>query len=200
MITRTSQLKTSSVKGGTWVLACDQHVASSINEDNFKEGKLAQDNIAHPSMKATKSAGTTNKATNAMAARKNRRYIAGLEPLSNDNENEEAKRHNRRTSSGKTAVSCKMHIRFFLSRADGYFYLSKFSDMNHDGHIELPNACIPQNESHLSEEDMSMMNHMFNANIPASHISRVIQDIKGKHKTLLKAKTISNMREGNELT
>ena len=37
MITRTSQLKTSSVKGGTWVLAC-------------KEGKLAQDDIAHPSM------------------------------------------------------------------------------------------------------------------------------------------------------
>lgn len=50
MITRTSQLKTSSVKGGTWVLACDQHVASSINEDFFKKGKLAQDDIAHPSM------------------------------------------------------------------------------------------------------------------------------------------------------
>ena len=189
-INRGGKPKTSSVKGGNWLLSCDQHVGSCFKEENFEDGKLSQQNIMHPSMKSTKSAGTTNKDTVAMAAKKDRPFLARLGKSGDESKNA-PKPTNRRTTSGKTDVPCTMHIRIFLSRADDYFYLSKSSDMTHIGHIEVPNACIPQNESSLTEEDRSMVNSMFACDISASHISRLISE---RNNTYLKAKTILNMR------
>jgi hypothetical protein len=193
LIKRGGQPISTSVKVGIWLLSCDQHVGSCVNEDNFVDGKLAQENIMHPSMKKTKSSGTTNKDTVGMAPRKDRRHIAQLGQYEVPTE-EKPKPTSRRTTSGKTEVACKMHIRIFLSHIDDYFYLSTSSDMTHNGHIELPNNCIPQNESHLSEEDLSMVYHMFNCDIHASNVSRVLSQMKGKHDTLIKVKTISNIR------
>lgn len=41
-INRGGKPKTSSVKGGNWLLSCDQHVGSCFKEENFEDGKLSK--------------------------------------------------------------------------------------------------------------------------------------------------------------
>ncbi len=48
--------------------------------------------------------------------------------------------------------------------------------------------------NHLEHDDISIMNNMFNANIPASVISRVLAGKKGKDDTHLDPKTLRNMQ------
>jgi hypothetical protein len=89
---------------------------------------------------------------------------------------------------------CGMKVIVYLSVVDDYYYLSMASNMTHNGHFELTNTCIPLNESHLNNNDKSMIDGMFNSHIPASTISRVLLTMKGKHDTHLDKKLLYNMR------
>jgi len=193
LIVRGQKEATNSQRKCTLIFVCNQHRGISVDEECFEDGKLAKSNIKQPTMKKVKTAGTINKGVAAFAKKKDRKHIAhlgdsvGKQPMGTNTSV-------RRTTSNKTEDPCGMRVIVFLSVVDDFYYLATSSNMTHMNHFELPNRCIPQNSSHLEHDDISIMNNMFNANIPASVISRVLAEKKGRDDTHFDPKTLRNMQ------
>lgn len=169
----------------TFTFSCNQCKCVTVDESDFKDGEMTKQNVNAPTMKKTKSAGTTNKSIVPMAGSRNvRRHIADLDNDNDANNMEgalttaDASSLSRRTSSGKTSQPCKMHVIIFLSAIDNHYYLSSNSHLMHSNHLELENDCIPLNESHLEPEDLAMIQTMSNKRISPSAIAEVAMMVR----------------------
>ena len=144
-------------------------------------------------MKKVKTGGTTNKGVVPFGKKKDHKHIAqlgnsiGMETIA-------IKTPVPHTTSNKTEDPCGMAVVIFLSVVDNFYYLTTSSNMTHSNHFELPNRCIPQNASHLEHDGLSIMNNMFNANILAAVMSRVLAEKNGKFDTHLDPKTLRNIQ------
>jgi hypothetical protein len=117
---------------------CNQHRGVSVNEQRFKDGKLAKTNINQLTMKKVKTGGTTNKGVVPFGKKKDHKHIAqlgnsiGMETIA-------IKTPVPCTTSNKTEDPFRITVIIFLSVVDNFYYLTTSSNMTHSNNFELPN-------------------------------------------------------------
>lgn len=195
LILNTKSRPATSVRIKTLHFVCSQHRGANVDSSSFKEGKLGKINIKHPTMKAVKTKGTTNRGIVQMAPKNKRKEISQLDSSVNtDPHFGHDEKIGRRTSSNKTSLPCSMQVIIYLSAVDNFYYLSIHSELNHSNHFEMPLNCIPQNVSNLKSNELELMTTMFNQNISSTTIARVLCSLKGKHNTHINPKTLANIQ------
>ena len=191
---RDSNFKETENRLGLVKFCCKQYrTPPDISHKKFDNDKLAQSNTVHETLKHTKSSGSKRAGIGGMFARTKQEYVASLCKVVKDIRETPTQR---RTSSKFVEGSCDMKIIIFLGY-DGYWYLSTSSTLEHRYHANMPMKAIPQNGSNLSKDELALLDRLFSARVNSSTVAVVLEDLKGKDKTMLNPKTLSNIRQKN---
>lgn len=149
-----------------------------------------------PSLKFTKTSGSSYHAINGMENKKARKAaIQANTVLAASTIFPPPKRLRRcDTSRNESGKQCKMRFTVFLSRRDNYFYLSSVGNLEHTYHPRLPMKAIPQSVGHLDESSHQLLHTLYDSNVESSTVSTVMENIHGEEDTFFPRMAFYNFR------
>ncbi len=92
---------------------------------------------------------------------------------------------------------CSMQIKIFCG-ANNLFYLSKNSSLNHCHHPLLKSKAILHGQSNMETGEIDILALLFSINVTPTHISRIIEQLKGPEVGTFMPKRVYNMNKKTE--
>ena len=187
--TTQSKGKRSLLRGGSWSVTCTKTRPQTKSKDGaFLDGQHAMSNIPVQHIKKVKSKGSTYKGVEGMYSktvraelRQDKKRKASAEDSSTKKRKSDAlEKTNKRMMASRALDSnstCPMGLNVFHDLHDNYFYLSTSSNLQHKYHDYIPPAAIPRNEHDLNENDLSLINILYNLRASNTMISQIFVNV-----------------------
>ena len=93
--------------------------------------------------------------------------------------------------------NCSMQIKIFVG-ANNHFYLSKSSSLDHCHHPCLKSKAILCGQSNMETDDIDILMLLFSVNVTPTHISQIMEHLKGPDAGAFMPKRVYNMNKKTE--
>jgi hypothetical protein len=179
-------------KYNRYALHCSHSVKDSSKSQTYKSDSFRQIGVKKETVKRTKTQGML-KSIDRMAGKEETNAIIASKSskVSGYSKNQPLKRqvHSARKSSITEVCRCK--VTFFMW-PDGYYYLDRKSNFQHNGHRFIPPSENFHNSNSISDEFTELIERSSTIGLKASTVRDLLQVMDGSDKRF-KTKTISNM-------